>query len=139
MPVSADFQVFVLEQLAQLGGVRARRMFGGVGLYRDDVFFGLISNDVLYFKVDDSNRSDYASLGMKPFRPFPDQPRYVMWYFEVPASALDEPEELAVWAHKSLAVAMSASTRRPVKDQTTAKKSRIRSMPKAKSRKRHGR
>jgi DNA transformation protein len=113
MTVSADFQAFVLDQLAQLGGVTARRMFGGVGLYCDELFFGLIDNDVLFFKADDSNRGDYERAGMKRFCPFPDQPQYEMGYYEVPASALDDPEALAVWARKSLAVAMSAKSRRP--------------------------
>ena len=117
MPVSADYQAFVLDQLALLGSVTARRMFGGVGLYASDLFFGLIDDDVLYFKVDDSNRSDYEREGMKRFTPFPDQPQYEMGYYEVPASALDDPEELALWARKSLAVALAAASR-PIRKRT---------------------
>jgi DNA transformation protein len=108
MAVSAEFLAFVLDQLATLGGVTSRRMFGGVGLYRDELFFGLIDDDVLYFKVDESNRADYAAAGSERFRPFPDQPQYEMGYYEVPAEALDEPEVLAVWARKALGVAAAA-------------------------------
>jgi TfoX/Sxy family transcriptional regulator of competence genes len=60
----------VLEQLQGAGPVTAKKMFGGVGLYIDMVFFGLIADDVLYLKVDDSNRADYEAEGMKPFKPF---------------------------------------------------------------------
>lgn len=119
MTVSSDYLAFILDQLTTLGGVTARRMFGGVGLYRDEFFFALLDDDVLYFKADESNRTDYEREGMKRFTPFPDQPQYEMGYYEVPASALDDREELAVWARKSLAVAMTAKARRPARKKRT--------------------
>jgi DNA transformation protein and related proteins len=61
MAVTDDFFRYVLEQLSGLRGVASRRMFGAVGLYSDGAFFGLISSDVLYFKVGDSNRPDYEA------------------------------------------------------------------------------
>ena len=59
-------------------------MFGGAGLYHDGLFFGLIDDDALYLKVDDSNRIDFEARGKGPFRPFPDRPEAVMNYYEVP-------------------------------------------------------
>ena len=115
MTVSSDYLAFILDQLATLGGVTSRRMFGGVGLYRDEFFFALLDDDVLYFKADESNRGDYEREGMKRFTPFPDQPQYEMGYYEVPASALDDPEELAAWARKSLTAAMTAKARKPTR------------------------
>ncbi len=56
MAVSPEFRDYILEMLAPLGGVTARRMFSGAGLYRDGTIFGLIAGDILYFKVDDANR-----------------------------------------------------------------------------------
>lgn len=111
MPVAAEYLAYVLDQLSVLGGVTSRRMFGGVGLYRGEYFFGLISDDVLYFKVDDTNRADYEREGMKSFRPFRDRPHYEMGHYEVPASALEDPETLADWARKSLAVAARGDMR----------------------------
>ncbi|MFZ0009254.1 MAG: TfoX/Sxy family protein, partial [Steroidobacteraceae bacterium] len=61
MTVSSDFLAYVLDQLAELGGVRSRRMFGGAGLYCDELFFGLIADDTLYLRVDVSNRADYTA------------------------------------------------------------------------------
>jgi DNA transformation protein and related proteins len=55
MSVSNDFVEYVIEQLRLLGRVAARRMFGGVGLYVEGLFFGLIDDDTLFLKVDDSN------------------------------------------------------------------------------------
>jgi DNA transformation protein len=108
MPVSSDYLSYVLEQLAGLPRVTSRRMFGGIGLYSDGLFFGLIDNDTLFFKVNDSNRGDYVARNMAAFRPFPDKPDLSMSYFTVPADALEDRDELAVWARKSIAVAASS-------------------------------
>ncbi len=97
MTVSADYLQYVLDQLAQLRGVSARRMFGGVGLYSDEFFFGLIADDVLYLRVDDGNRSDYTARGMAPFKPYPDRPQLSMSYYETPAEVLENPGDLATW------------------------------------------
>ena len=67
MRVSAGFREFVLDQLAGVRGLRARAMFGGVGLYAEDVFFGILAADALFFKVDDTNRREYEAAGSSPF------------------------------------------------------------------------
>jgi DNA transformation protein len=113
MAVGSDYLQYVLEQLSALEHVSSRRMFGGIGLYCDGVFFGLIDNDTLFFKVDDSNRGDYTARNMAPFRPFADKPDLSMSYFEVPADALEDRDELAIWARKSVAVATAAAVRAP--------------------------
>ena len=106
--MSADFLAYVLEQLAQLGDVTSRRMFGGAGLYSDELFFGLIMDDVLYLRVDDSNRADYSSRGMAQFRPYADRPHLSMNYYEIPADVLEDAAELVSWARRSVTVAMKA-------------------------------
>ena len=105
MAVSSEYMQYVLEQLAGLGGVTARRMFGGIGLYQDQRFFGIITSDTLYFKVTDANRGDYQARGMQAFRPYPDKPHLSLSYFEVPADTLEDSEECVVWARKSVATA----------------------------------
>ena len=87
-------------------------MFGGVGIYSGDLFFALIADDTLYFKVDDSNRPAFVARGMKPFLPYGDE-REVMQYYEVPAELLDEPDALRPWAEQSIGVAaQKARTKR---------------------------
>ena len=108
MAVTDDFLQFVLEQLAGLGHVVPRRMFGGVGLYHEERFFGLIAGDILYFKVNDSNRRDYEARNMGRFRPFADKPHWSMTYYEVPAGTLEDAEECMVWAQKSVAIAAAS-------------------------------
>jgi DNA transformation protein len=62
-----EFVEFVLEGLQPLGGVRARRMFGGWGIYKDGVMFALIARDQLYLKVDDDNRAAYDAADLPYF------------------------------------------------------------------------
>ena len=106
MPASAEFLAYVLDQLSGWGGVTARKMFGGAGLYRDGTIFGLIADDVAYLKVDDSNRQEFEQAGSSPFRPFPDKPT-IMPYYEVPPEVLEVPDELVTWAKRSLAIQKS--------------------------------
>ena len=104
MKVSEGYLDYVLGQLATLGEVDARRMFGGAGLYLGPDFFGILADDTLYLKVDDANRQDFVERGMRPFRPYPGRPTS-MSYFEVPADVLEDPDELARWAGRSIAAA----------------------------------
>ena len=103
MPVSNEFLGFVLDQLAEWGGVTARRMFGGAGLYRDGKMFGLIADDMVYLKADDTNREAFIRAGSSAFKPFAGKP-VVMPYYELPPDVLESPDELIEWAGRSLAV-----------------------------------
>lgn len=85
-------------------------MFGGVGIYAGNLFFALIADDTLYFKVDDSNRPDFEARDMGPFRPFGETGE-VMQYYCVPEELLDDPESLGAWAEKAIAVARRAKGR----------------------------
>ncbi len=91
--------------------IRARPMFGGVGIYSGDVFFALIADDTLYFKVDDSTRSDFEARGMGPFRPFGDAGG-TMQYYQLPEDLLEDPEALRPWAEKAVAIARQNKSRR---------------------------
>ena len=106
LKVSDAFKAFVLDQLAEIDEITSRAMFGGVGLYCRGVFFGIIARDVLYLKVDDTNRPDYDATGMRPFAPYPDRGRGVkMKYYAVPMDVLESAFELAAWARKAVAAA----------------------------------
>src|SRR5689334_15204527 len=98
MAVSDGFRDFVLEQLEQCArDVRAKRMFGAVGIYAGDTFFAVIDSDRLYFKVDDQTRSTYEAAGMGPAPLGTDDGRVVASYYEVPTAALEAPDELRAW------------------------------------------
>jgi len=105
VPVSSSFRTFIVDQLSRVvPELRARGMFGGVGIYAGQRFFALIADDALYFKVDDTNRPDFERLGMRPFQPYGEGGE-VMQYYQVPAEILEDPEALRPWADKAIAVA----------------------------------
>jgi DNA transformation protein len=104
--VTPEFRDFVLDQLAGVAALRSRRMFGGVGLYSGDRFFGIVAADELFFKVDDANRASYLAAGSEPFRPLADPDRPVsMSYYRVPIEVLEDPTELADWARAAIRAA----------------------------------
>ena len=109
MRVSASFRDFVLDQLAGMDGLRARAMFGGVGLYAGDVFFGILAADVLFFKVGDTNRREYENAGSSPFKPYADRPM-TMPYYNVPIAVLEDAVALGEWAARAVAVARAAKS-----------------------------
>ena len=111
MTVSPSFRTFVLEQLGRsMLGIRGRSMFGGVGVYAGGVFFALIADDTLYFKVDESNRPEFEARGMEPFRPYGEHGE-VMGYYRVPEDLLDDAELLGRWAEQAIVVARRAKRR----------------------------
>lgn len=105
---SAGFEAFVIDQLSELGEVIPRRMFGGVGLYCDILFFGIIARDELYLKVDDRTRRAFEAAGAAPFRPYPNRPG-TMQYYGVPVEVLESAPELVRWARRALETAARAT------------------------------
>ena len=110
MSVSESYREYVVDQLGRIVAVTTRHMFGGVGIYGPGLFFALIADDRLYFKVDDSNRGEFAERGMGPFMPFGDS--QVMQYYEVPGDVLDDLDGLESWVAKALIVARAKRTKK---------------------------
>lgn len=127
MAVSAEYKAFVAEQLEMLGPVRIRNMFGGAGVYFDDLMFGLIARETLFFKVDDRNRPDFEAEGTGPFIYEPPSGKAIaMSYYELPERLYDDPQELTEWARKSLDAALAAKASKPVRRKRPATGNRTR-------------
>lgn len=95
-----SFKDFVLDQLADLDNVEARRMFGSYGLYCDEQFFAIVHNGRLYFKTDDSSIGEYTRRKMKPFRPTPKQT--LKHYYQVPVEIIEDADALCDWAKRAV-------------------------------------
>lgn len=108
------FVTYVVEDLLGAeAGIAARAMFGGYGLYKKGQIFGMIVDDVLYFKVGESNKADYQEAGSNPFTyQAKTGQRVAMSYWEVPADVLESPREIKRWLDKSLAVAQSTKSKK---------------------------
>jgi DNA transformation protein len=94
------FKEFIIDQLSSPGTVVSRAMFGGYGLYREQVFFGIIHKGRVYFKTDPSTQPAYRERGMKPFRPSVKQT--LKNYYEVPAEVVEDAEELLLWSEQAV-------------------------------------
>lgn len=103
MAFTPAYREMVEEKLGVVAPIHTRPMFGGVGIYSQELFFALIAEDRLYLKVDDSNRADFEERGMEAFFPY-DSPT-PMGYYELPPGVLENPAELGVWVDKALRVA----------------------------------
>lgn len=110
MAISVSFRTYLLEQLGGVRPVTTRPMFGGLTFFAEGRAFALADDGVIYFKVDGTNRLDFEAAGMGPFLPFgdPDRP---MQYYALPAEVLEDPEQLALWMAKAIAVAAKAKPR----------------------------
>ena len=117
MPVSPEFRSFVEDQIGRVVPVRSRPMFGGLGLYSADRFFGVVDDDVVYFKVDDETRPRYVARRMRPFDPMGTP---MNGYWQVPPDVIEDVDELDAWVHDALAVADRA--RKPKRRKSAAKK-----------------
>lgn len=108
MPAKSPFIEYLLELLQPVPGVTAKRMFGGYGIFREGLMFGLVADDVLYLKVDDQNRNDFIARGLEPFIYVKDGKPMAMSYHQAPGEALDNGEEMIVWTEKAYQAAVRA-------------------------------
>ncbi len=115
MAVSAEFLEFLSEQLEGFGPVDVKRMFGGAGIFREGLMFGLIADEVLFLKVDDTTRADFENEQSGPFMYEKNGKAMEMSYWRLPERLYDEPEEFTEWARKAFSVALQADSKKPAR------------------------
>lgn len=103
MSVSREYLDFVMDRLMPAGDFTSRAMFGSYGIFQAGLMFALISDDILYFKVDDSNREMYEKAGSSIF------PHRIS-YWVVPDEVLEDNEKLYEWADISIRIAEAAAS-----------------------------
>lgn len=103
-----EFVNHCVELLTPLGLVRARRMFGGHGLYVDDVFMALIAAERLYLKVDAASRGRFEVASCEPFVYNAKGQSISLGYFSAPQDAMDSPTLMLPWARLALEAALRA-------------------------------
>jgi DNA transformation protein len=105
---------YLLELLAPLGPVSARRMFGGVGLFHSGTMFGLIARDELFLKVGDANRAAYETAGEAPFSYETKHGTHTIGsYWRCPPDLLDDAETFQSWARQAVEAAVAAARQKP--------------------------
>ena len=99
-----------------LGPVHIRRMFGGKGIYRDELMFALEAGGELYLKADEESVRAFQELGSRPFTFETRDGRATLTsYWLMPESALDDPDEAQEFAAMALGAARRAKARKGTK------------------------
>jgi len=113
MVASASFAEFLHEQLAPLGRITVRRMFGKTGVFCDGVMFGMVTENTLYFRVDDENRVTFKEAEAFPPLNYKKKGSTIdLAFWRVPERLFDEPDELVTWAQAALAAAHRVAAKR---------------------------
>jgi DNA transformation protein and related proteins len=113
MVASDSFAEFLREQLAALGHVTMRRMFGKTGVFCDGLMLGMVTDNTLYFRVDDHNRATFKEAEAFPPLNYEKQGRAIdLSFWRAPERLFDEPDELVMWARAALAAACRVAAAR---------------------------
>ena len=101
---------FIRDLFAQFRPVTMRRMFSGAGLYCDGVMFGLVVRGTIYLKADETSSADFKREGSRPFtytrgKASGHPSEHALPYWRLPNRLYDDPDELAVWTERALAIA----------------------------------
>ena len=115
MPVSnkeTEFVAYVVELLQSVGPVRAKAMFGGHGIFLDDLMFGLVADSTLYLKADEETENEFIERGLEPFKYGKKGKEFKMSYYQAPEEALEDGEEMSAWAKKAHSTALRAAAKK---------------------------
>jgi DNA transformation protein and related proteins len=113
MVASDSFAEFLREQLAPLGRVTMRRMFGKTGVFCDGLMFGMVTDNTLYFRVDDHNRDAFREAASFPPLNYRKQGEMIdLSFWRAPERLFDEPDELVAWARIALDAARRIAAKR---------------------------
>jgi len=110
---SNDFADFLRDQLAPLGHITMRRMFGKSGVFCGGVMLGMVSDNTLYVRVDDQNRATFKEAEAYPPLNYAKKGEMIdLAFWRVPERLMDEPDELVEWARAALAAARRVAAKR---------------------------
>lgn len=107
----SEFANYLVEVFADFGDVTVKRMFGGQGLFHNDLMIGLVANDVLYLKADKESVNAFTDKGLDPFEYVKNGNAIKMSYYLAPEEIFDDPEEAKSWA--ALAYAAAVRQKKP--------------------------
>jgi DNA transformation protein len=128
MPLSPGFTDYAEELIAGFGKVEIRRMFGGAGVYRNGVGFGILDDDVFFIKADPALGAELKKQGCKPwvYSVKKDGTVRDIAYWSLPASATDDPDEAVALVKRSFEIAKKADAEKKKPKKAAAKKAPVR-------------
>ena len=107
----------LLDLLAPLGGVTARRMFGGYGIYKETLMFGLVADDRFYIRTDEETRDRFLDKGCEPFvfGRNKEGKEIVSKYYEPPEMAFANEQRMKPWALMGWECSLRSAKETPAK------------------------
>ena len=113
MVASDGFAEFLRDQLAPLGRITLRRMFGKTGVFCDGFMLGMVRDNALYFRVDDGNRAAFKEAESFPPLNYEKKGGTIdLAFWRAPERLFDEPDELVAWARAALGAAQRVAAQR---------------------------
>ena len=113
MVASDSFAEFLRDQLAPLGRITMRRMFGKIGVFCDGLMLGMVTDNTLYFRVDDHNRAIFKEAQSFPPLNYEKQGRTIdLSFWRAPERLFDDPDDLVTWGRAALAAARRVAAQR---------------------------
>lgn len=110
--IEKEFVSYVVELMQSIGPVRSKGMFGGHGIFLEELMFGLIADSTLYLKADKEIENDFIEKGLEAFVYNKKGKKFKMSYYQAPEEALEESEEMNFWANKAYSAALRAASKR---------------------------
>ena len=123
MVASDSFADVLREQLAPLGHIALRWMFGKTGVFCDGLMLAMVRDDTLYFRVDDDNRAlfkEAEAFAPLNYRKGGDSIDLAFW--RAPERLFDESGEFLAWARAALAAGRVAAKRATPKRKAKSRK-----------------
>ena len=126
MTASDGFAEFLSDQLAPLGRITLRRMFGKTGVFCDGFMLGMVSDNTLYFRVDDDNRVTFKEAQSVPPLNYEKKGGTIdLSFWRALERLFDEPDGLVSWARAALAAARRVAAKREPTARTRKSRPRL--------------
>lgn len=111
-PEEKEFATYIVDLMQSIGPVSVKAMFGGYGIFLKGIMFGLIADNVLYLKVDQETENEFINMGLQPFTYNKKGKEFKMSYFQAPEGAIEDGDEMNLWATKAYSSALRAASKK---------------------------
>ena len=107
----SDFINFLHEVFSDFGSINSRKMFGGYGIYHDGLMFGLVADDTLYLKANETTKQQFIDNDLSPFEYEKGNKKVQMSYYLAPEEIYDDPDEAVYWARLAYQAALNSKSK----------------------------
>jgi DNA transformation protein len=115
MAISKEHQIYITDCFAQYDGVTTKRMFGGLGIFKEGVMFALLLSDGQFrMKADEECVADFIAEGSQEWiYQRGDGKEIHMGYWSISEDVLEDSHELHEWSDKAFDAAKRADAKKP--------------------------